>query len=116
MRRTKSSVATVAFSRCGRVARARVSQGPLTDRNTVKSISHGVREGTDVHAIILNYRKDGSPFWNHLFIAPLRDTTGTIVHFVGVQVSGAARTRPQQEIPEETARRMIDELNRRKGK
>jgi hypothetical protein len=30
--------------------------------------------------------QDGTPFWNELFLAPLRDATGSVVHFVGVQV------------------------------
>lgn len=34
---------------------------------------------------LLNYKADGTPFWNQFFVAPLRDADGTIVNFVGVQ-------------------------------
>jgi PAS domain S-box-containing protein len=33
---------------------------------------------------ILNYRKDGSSFWNALSIAPIRDETGKPIRFVGI--------------------------------
>ena len=35
--------------------------------------------------MILNYRADGSTFWNQLFIAGLCDTEGVVVNFLGVQ-------------------------------
>jgi diguanylate cyclase (GGDEF)-like protein len=34
---------------------------------------------------VLNYRKDGTPFWNALTISPLRDGEGVVTHFVSVQ-------------------------------
>ena len=36
-------------------------------------------------AVLRNYRKDGSLFWNELSIAPVRDETGKVTHFIGVQ-------------------------------
>lgn len=63
----------------------RFLQGPDTDPATVRHIAQCVKEGRDCHAVIRNYRKDGSPFWNELFIAPLRNGQGKVVHFVGVQ-------------------------------
>jgi len=34
---------------------------------------------------LLNYRKDGTPFWNHLGISPVFDDAGACTHFVGIQ-------------------------------
>jgi sigma-B regulation protein RsbU (phosphoserine phosphatase) len=34
---------------------------------------------------LLNYRKDGTSFWNRLSITPVRDSSGTVTHFIGVQ-------------------------------
>ena len=34
---------------------------------------------------LLNYKADGTPFWNQFFVACLRDSNGTVVNFVGVQ-------------------------------
>ena len=33
----------------------------------------------------LNYKADGSPFWNQFFVAALRDSEGGVVNYVGVQ-------------------------------
>src|SRR5207244_2392297 len=40
---------------------------------------------------LLNYRKDGSAFWNALAIAPVRDDAGQLTHFVGVQADVTER-------------------------
>ena len=34
---------------------------------------------------ILNYKADGTPFWNQFFVAALRDAENNVVNFVGVQ-------------------------------
>ncbi|MCK9397734.1 MAG: PAS domain S-box protein, partial [Methylobacter sp.] len=38
----------------------------------------------DAHAILRNYRKDGSLFLNEVYISPIRDKQGRITHYVGV--------------------------------
>jgi hypothetical protein len=60
-------------------------QGPETDPAAVAIISKGLREGLDTVVCLLNYRKDGSRFYNRFFVAPLRGVDGQIVNFVGVQ-------------------------------
>jgi diguanylate cyclase (GGDEF)-like protein len=42
---------------------------------------------------LLNYRKDGAPFWNDLKVAPVRDPDGTVTHFIGsiTDISDAIR-------------------------
>jgi PAS domain S-box-containing protein len=35
--------------------------------------------------VLLNHRKDGTPFWNQLTVAPVRDEAGAVSHYVGVQ-------------------------------
>ena len=37
------------------------------------------------HITQLNYKADGSPFWNQFFVAALRDSEGGVVNYVGVQ-------------------------------
>ena len=49
-------------------------------------LSEGVKAGRDVSACILNYKADGTPFYNQIFISPLRDNKNKIINFVGVQV------------------------------
>mmetsp|Transcript_16656 Transcript_16656/g.35165 ORF Transcript_16656/g.35165 Transcript_16656/m.35165 type:complete len:414 (-) Transcript_16656:397-1638(-) len=63
----------------------RFLQGPGTDQAAVDVIRRGVREGTDTSVCLLNYKADGTPFWNQFFVAALRDAENNVVNFVGVQ-------------------------------
>ncbi len=63
----------------------RFLQGPGTDQSAVDVIRKGVREGIDTSVCLLNYKADGTPFWNQFFVAALRDAEGNVVNFVGVQ-------------------------------
>jgi two-component system cell cycle sensor histidine kinase/response regulator CckA len=63
----------------------RFLQGPETDRTTIAQLREAIRAGDPVTVEILNYRKDGRPFWNLLSVTPVRDPSGKITHFVGVQ-------------------------------
>jgi PAS domain S-box-containing protein len=63
----------------------RMVQGPGTDPETVKQIAIALQEGRVFQGEILNYRKDGTPFWNFLRIAPIRDASGKVTHHVGTQ-------------------------------
>jgi len=60
-------------------------QGPETAREPVEDL----REALDIWAPVIvelrNYRKDGTPFWNRLALAPIADETGTISNWVGLQ-------------------------------
>ncbi len=60
----------------------RFLQGADTDRAAVSSILPRLRNGEDVRIEVVNYRKDGSAFWNELSISPIRDQAGaTRYHF-----------------------------------
>lgn len=48
-------------------------------------IRMAIREQREGHALLRNYRKDGTLFWNDLRIAPVRDENDVVTHFVGVQ-------------------------------
>ncbi|MEI6336234.1 MAG: PAS domain S-box protein [Methylococcaceae bacterium] len=59
-------------------------QGPLTDPQTVAAIRLARETVTDFAGEILNYRKDGTPFWNDLTISPVCDQQGRLTHFIGI--------------------------------
>ena len=63
----------------------RFLQGPETDPRVVARIRNGIENGEDTTVCLLNYRADGSTFWNQFFIAALRDGDGNVVNFLGVQ-------------------------------
>nr|AML77069.1 putative LOV domain-containing protein [Sargassum integerrimum] len=63
----------------------RFLQGPGTDPRAIDIVRRGVAEGRDTSVCLLNYKADGTPFWNQFFVAALRDDTDKIVNYVGVQ-------------------------------
>jgi PAS domain S-box-containing protein len=60
-------------------------QGPDSDPAAVAEMRAAVREGRGCAVELVNYRKDGTPFWNEVTISPVVDAHGTLTHFVGVQ-------------------------------
>ncbi|NND96138.1 MAG: PAS domain S-box protein [Pirellulaceae bacterium] len=63
----------------------RFLQGAGTDPEVVKSIREAVNNGEPIRTTLLNYKKDGTTFWNDLQITPIHDQSGKLVNFVGVQ-------------------------------
>jgi len=63
----------------------RFLQGDDTDPEVVAELRAAIDAERPVAVDILNYRRTGQAFWNHLTIAPLRDETGDVSHFVGFQ-------------------------------
>lgn len=60
----------------------RFLQGPGTDPRSIEVIRKGVQSGADSTVCILNYKADGTPFWNQFFLASLRDSENNIVNYV----------------------------------
>lgn len=63
----------------------RFLQGEKTDKASVAAIRSAIEEGRSIEITLLNYRKDGSTFWNDLHLAPLRNASHEIVYLVGIQ-------------------------------
>jgi len=80
----------------------RFLQGPGTDQAAVDVIRQGVAEGRDISVCLLNYRADGSPFWNQFFLGALKDADGQVVNYVGVQCE--VNTIPVNEIKDRVKR------------
>jgi len=74
---------------CGR--NCRFLQGPRTNPKSVEAVRRAIRDKYEASVVLLNYRKDGSTFWNRFFIAPLRDARGRITFFVGVQTDVSSK-------------------------
>jgi sigma-B regulation protein RsbU (phosphoserine phosphatase) len=69
----------------------RFLQGPDTDAPVVAEIRAALAECRECIVEILNYRKNGTTFWNRLSITPLRDSSGKVTHFIGIQSDVTAR-------------------------
>nr|AML77282.1 putative LOV domain-containing protein [Gelsemium sempervirens] len=64
----------------------RFLQGPETDQNEVEKIRDAVRTGKGYCGRLLNYKKDGTPFWNLLTVTPIKDEKGRTIKYIGMQV------------------------------
>ena len=63
----------------------RFLQGPDSDPAAVAEIRAAIAGQRECVVEILNYRRDGSAFWNRLSITPVRDESGVVTHYIGIQ-------------------------------
>ncbi|MFD0481936.1 SpoIIE family protein phosphatase [Kineococcus sp. GCM10028916] len=75
----------------------RFLQGPETDRDAVQRIRRALETGETITELLLNYRKDGTAFWNEVVISPVRSADGRVTHFVGVQSDVTMRVQAERE-------------------
>ncbi|WP_198588307.1 GAF domain-containing SpoIIE family protein phosphatase [Geodermatophilus chilensis] len=75
----------------------RFLQGPATDPESVATIRRALDEQRAVTTTLLNYRKDGTAFWNQLSVSPVFDGEGRLVSFVGVQTDVTERVRVERD-------------------
>ncbi|KAL5740162.1 hypothetical protein ACOSP7_029046 [Xanthoceras sorbifolium] len=62
----------------------RFLQGAETDSNEVAKIRDAVKNGRSYCGRLLNYKKNGTPFWNLLTITPIKDDHGKTIKFIGL--------------------------------
>lgn len=69
-----------------------VLQGPKTSPDVIERLRQDISAGRTFHGRAVNYRKDGSEFMMEWKIAPIRNASGEISHFLAIQkdVSHAA--------------------------
>ena len=63
----------------------RFLQGPDTAPDKIESIREAIRQQQELSLELLNYRKDGTPFWNLLRISPIFNESHALIAYVGVQ-------------------------------
>lgn len=75
----------------------RMLQGPETDPAAVAKVRQAVLAGQSCKVRLLNYRRDGSTFWNELHVTPVHDEAGRLTNFLGIQndVSGEQEAEEQ---------------------
>lgn len=76
----------------------RILHGPATDRAALDAIRHGLERWEPVHVEVLNYRKDGTPFWSDISIVPVADETGWFTHWISVQRDVSERKHDEERL------------------
>lgn len=82
----------------------RFLQGPETDAKSVDAIRTALETRTDISVDILNYRKDGTTFWNALYISPVIDETGELQFYFASQLDVTDRKDSEIQVRAEKER------------
>lgn len=85
----------------------RFLSGEDTDRGTQLQIKQCIQNEQLCTVHILNYRKDGTPFWNFLHISPIRSASGKVAYFVGIQIEDTSEARGKQGLNPEMRHRSV---------
>lgn len=95
----------------------RFLQGPETDQESVGLIGEAIRQQKPIGLDLLNYKKDGTPFWNALYVSPVFNESGELIYYFSSQFDATERRRRAQamsdrkiELETEVATR-TDDLN-----
>lgn len=76
----------------------RFLQGDDRDQPALDEVRDAIANARPTVVEVRNYRSDGTPFWNELRIAPVRDRDGRPTHFVGVQTDVTERRRARERL------------------
>jgi diguanylate cyclase (GGDEF)-like protein/PAS domain S-box-containing protein len=91
----------------------RFLSGEDTDQKGVVDIRESIHLGLETEAVVRNYRKDGSLFWNELSVAPVRDEKGGVTHFVSVFNDITERKRYEEQLEHHAGHDLLTGLSNR---
>lgn len=75
----------------------RFLQGKDRDQEPLKILRKAIENGESCQVILRNYKKDGSLFWNDLYIMPIINNQGVLTNFIGIQNDVTERKRAEAE-------------------
>lgn len=82
----------------------RFLQGPDTDRADIERVRAAICNRTDIDIELLNYRKDGTTFWNALYLSPVVNEAGELLYFFASQLDMTERRDAERRLREENER------------
>jgi PAS domain S-box-containing protein len=96
----------------------RFLQADDRDQPALDELREALTEERECRVVLRNYRKDGTPFWNELYVSPVYDEENRLTNFVGVQNDVTERRRIEEErdlllVKEQLARAEAVEVRRR---
>ncbi len=78
----------------------RFLQGSDCHQIGILDLRKAIQEKRECHAVLLNYRKDGTPFWNDLYIAPVFNDYGELTNYIGIQTDITDQAKSTQRLRE----------------
>ncbi|MBN8900014.1 MAG: PAS domain-containing protein, partial [Rhodospirillales bacterium] len=88
----------------------RFLQGAATDPEAVRMLRDAIAERRPIALEILNYRRDGTPFWNAIFMGPVFDRAGELIYFFASQLDVSARRQSEQSLRQAQKMEAIGQL------
>ena len=76
----------------------RLLQGSQHDQTGREEIRSALKEGRSVHTIVKNFRKNATPYWCEVSISPVRNASGNITHWLGIQNDITARLAAEEKL------------------
>ncbi|MFD2724668.1 PAS domain-containing sensor histidine kinase [Hyunsoonleella rubra] len=75
----------------------RFLQGKDRAQEPLKRLRNAIKNGESCQATLRNYKKDGTMFWNDLYMFPITDSNGTVTNFIGIQNDVTRRKKAEEE-------------------
>ncbi|KAL8771119.1 MAG: hypothetical protein Q9209_003290 [Squamulea sp. 1 TL-2023] len=76
----------------------RFLQGNYTDKSATQRLRASIDAKEETVELLLNYRKNGDPFWNLLYVAPLFDADGKLAFYIGGQINCSTTIRSNTDV------------------
>jgi len=73
-------------------------QGRNTNRDTIKLIRKNLQEAQPIEADVLNYHKNGKPYWIHLSITPILNQRNKLTNFIAIESDVTERIEREKEL------------------
>lgn len=92
----------------------RFLQGSDRDQPALEDVRSAIARGEECRVTLRNYRRDGTLFWNEVFISPVKNERGELTHFIGVQSDITDRKRAEDVLQRSqiALKKANDELQR----
>lgn len=84
-----------------------ILDGPETDPAARSELRRAIRAGRECTVTLVNYRRDGSTFWNEVHTAPLPGANGAVAHVVATMNDVSARRRTEAALREADTSRAL---------
>ncbi len=88
----------------------RFLQGPDTDPAAVAALREAIAERREITTEILNYRKDGSSFWNALYVSPVYNANQEVVFFFASQLDVSRRRDAEEALSQSQKMEALGQL------
>ena len=88
----------------------RFLQGAGTDPGSVRQLREAVQDKRATALEILNYRRDGTPFWNAIFMGPVFDKQGELIYFFASQLDVSRRRDSEQSLRQSQKMEAVGQL------